>query len=145
MSHMPQRMPWVVEESLFIEKCTRCEKCVSACETAIIVKGSGGFPEVDFQLGECTFCGKCAEVCTDSTFRLVTEPPWQQTVAIDSSCLALKGIECRSCSDSCESRAIRFEMQLGGVATPKIIKQDCNGCGACISPCPVDALDVQPN
>ena len=52
------RPPWSVNEADFTDKCTRCGDCILVCETQIIVKGDGGFPEIQFDKGECTFCQK---------------------------------------------------------------------------------------
>ena len=38
--------------------------------------------------------------------------------------------------DSCPMNAIRFRLQLGGVAKPILDLESCNGCGACLSVCP---------
>ncbi|MGF1714684.1 ferredoxin-type protein NapF [Photobacterium chitinilyticum] len=137
-----QRMPWVVDEDTFVDSCTRCNKCISACETQIIVKGDGGFPTVDFTHGECTFCTRCAEVCPEMLFRPTTEQPWDIKAQINASCLAQNKIECRSCGDMCEVQAIRFKLQVGGVALPELDTDVCNGCGACLSVCPASAISM---
>ena len=36
--------------------------------------------------------------------------------------------------------AIRFRLQLGGVAKPILDLESCNGCGACLSVCPTKAI-----
>ena len=138
----PQRMPWLVDETFFINGCSRCGKCIGACETAIIFSGDGGFPEVDFKLGECTFCEKCADVCPEPLFIPRTQPAWKQVAQISEQCLSLNGVECRSCGDMCEYSAIRFKLQLGGVAKPILNQDECTGCGACIKPCPADAISI---
>ena len=61
----PLRPPWALAEPAFLEACTRCDACRAACPEGILVRGSGGFPLVDFQRGECTFCGRCAAACED--------------------------------------------------------------------------------
>jgi len=43
-----------------------------------------------------------------------------------------------------DEHAIRFRPRIGDVAVPEIEQQDCNGCGACISACPEDALALEP-
>lgn len=136
------RLPWVVDEQTFTDHCTRCSQCVSQCETQIITKGDGGFPIVDFQRGECTFCYRCASACPESLFRPQQEDPWQLHAVISDSCLANKKIECRSCGDMCETQAIRFTLQIGGVATPAIETDACTGCGACIAVCPASAISL---
>ncbi|MGC7590878.1 ferredoxin-type protein NapF [Bisgaard Taxon 46] len=136
------RPPWAVNNTLFIQDCTRCDACIQACETKILIKGDGGFPEIQFNRGECTFCQKCVEVCQQPVFRPLSEPAWEHKVEITASCLTHKSVECRSCEDSCEMRAIRFKRQLGQVSQPTLDLDSCNGCGACIKGCPVSAIKV---
>jgi ferredoxin-type protein NapF len=31
---------------------------------------------------------------------------------------------------------------VGGKSTPQLSLNDCTGCGACIAPCPVDAIQI---
>ncbi|MBV7299418.1 ferredoxin-type protein NapF [Enterovibrio paralichthyis] len=138
-----QPMPWIAGWQQFTSGCTRCGDCVRACEEKIIAVGDGGFPTVDFTKGECTFCYACAESCPEGLFQPETSTPWQQHVAIGDACLAKKGVECRSCSDACEMGAIKFQLQLGKVAQPVITVSDCTGCGACVSPCPVNAIAIE--
>ncbi|MDV7104823.1 ferredoxin-type protein NapF [Vibrio sp. TH_r3] len=145
----PQRMPWLVGESEFIADCSRCNKCINVCETSIIVKGDGGFPEVDFSLGECSFCEKCADICPEPLFTPRSEPSiprselaWQQVARINDKCLSLQGVECRICGENCEYSAIKFRLQVGGRAKPILNEIDCTGCGGCIKPCPANAIDI---
>ncbi|EIJ69010.1 ferredoxin-type protein NapF [Pasteurella bettyae] len=136
------RPPWAVAEEQFITSCTRCGDCIHVCETKILVKGAGDYPEIQFSHGECTFCMKCVEVCQQPIFRPRAESAWKHKIEIQSGCLALNHVECRTCEDNCESRAIRFKRQLGGIATPEVQLDNCNGCGACISVCPVQAIKL---
>lgn len=135
------RPPWA-DLANFIEKCTACDKCANACETQIIQRGAGGYPEIDFNKGECTFCEKCVEVCPEPVFRAVSESAWQHKVEIQPSCLLQNQVECRSCGDSCESRAIRFKPKLGGIAELLLDLTACNGCGACLSVCPTQSIKI---
>jgi ferredoxin-type protein NapF len=138
----PHRMPWTVGEQAFTDGCTRCGQCVESCETAIIVSGAGGFPEVDFNRGECTFCGVCGDICPESVFISREQPPWQKIAAIGANCLSYQGVECRSCGDMCEYSAIRFRLLAGRVAEPVLNSDECTGCGACVKPCPVNAITI---
>ncbi|MDX1302408.1 ferredoxin-type protein NapF [Photobacterium sp.] len=137
-----QRLPWVIDEAFFTESCTRCNKCISACEPQVIVKGDGGFPTIDFNHGdgECTFCYRCAEACPESLFHPQTDTPWELKAQINQRCLAYNKIECRSCGDMCGVQAIHFRPQAGGVALPDLNAEDCTGCGACLSVCPTSAI-----
>lgn len=135
------RPPWT-NLADFYEKCTACTACVEVCETAILVKGAGGYPEVDFSSGrgECSFCQACVNACEADVFRAVSEMAWTHKASISTSCLTESGIACRSCQDNCEPRAIRFQLQRGGIAKPVLDPTACNGCGACLKSCPVQAI-----
>lgn len=141
--HQPIRPPWA-NLANFLEKCTACNRCIEACETQILIKGGGGYPEVDFSRGECTFCQQCVQACESEVFRDVSEEPWQHKIEVQATCLLKQGIECRSCGDSCEMRVIRFRPSLGGIAEMALNLESCNGCGACLSVCPTSAIKIQP-
>ncbi len=142
----PIRPPWARPEAYFTDLCNRCGDCIDACPTHILVKGRGGFPQVDFGHGECLFCGDCADVCTRGA--LVQDDraaPWSLRASLDTdTCLAYRGVECRACADPCDSRALRLRPRVGSVALPSVDLSACNGCGACVAPCPVQALHIRP-
>jgi len=134
-------MPWAV--AAFTDLCRRCDDCIQACEQAIVVRGDGGFPTVDFARGGCTFCGACAAVCTHHALDREAAPAWSLRVAIGDNCLSARGITCRACGDACETRAIRFRLQLGGRAEPTVDPTLCTGCGSCIAGCPTQVIQIQ--
>lgn len=136
------RLPWLSGANEFTDQCTRCNKCVNECETQIIKHGSGGFPTIDFDLGECTFCYQCADVCPEPLFLSQNEMAWQAKATINKDCLASKNVECRSCGDQCETMAIQFKLAVGKVAQPELNLDECNGCGACVSVCPTSSINV---
>lgn len=137
------RLPWLKSFSLFYDKCTQCGECVKACPEDVVVKGDGGYPGVDFAMGECTFCGECAQSCSENLFNNPEHnKPWSLVAMIGTSCLAYQHVSCRSCQDSCEHAAIKFELEPGKTPVPKLISLHCTGCGACVSPCPVSAIEV---
>ena len=139
------RPPWALPEASFIDICTRCNDCLSACPEAIIISGDGGFPTIDFKRGECTFCADCITACKPhALIRSDEQPAWSIKASIAPSCLPHKGVECRSCGDYCDSRAIRFNPRIGGSPLPVIDAERCTGCGACVAPCPVNAITISP-
>jgi ferredoxin-type protein NapF len=134
------RPPWA--SSNFIDRCTRCGDCVSACPTQIIKVGDAGFPKVDFSQGECTFCGDCTSACTPKALEQSTDTPWALQASITDRCLALHGVECRICGEACDERAIHFQLAIGKVAQPQLITEQCTGCGACLAPCPSNSIRI---
>ncbi len=137
----PFRPPWSVPESRFVDACSRCDDCVRACPTGLLRRGDGGFPLTDFSAAACTFCGNCADSCKTGAIAPDTSGvPWQFTICIGENCLARQRVECRVCGEICEARAIRFPLVSGGVLRPEVDGAACTGCGACLAPCPVNAI-----
>ncbi len=137
------RPPWAVEAGRFESLCTRCGDCVSACPTKVINPGDGAYPKVDFSAGECTFCGDCVVACEPAALTHELESAWSLRAVIGAACLALHGVECRVCGESCGEGAIRFRPRLGGIARPELEIERCTGCGACFAPCPVGAIAME--
>jgi len=135
------RPPWSAPEALFATLCSRCDDCVKACPTGVLVRGEGGYPMADFAAAACTFCGDCARACaTGAIGRDLQQAPWAFGVAIGDGCLAARQVECRVCGEACDAGAIRFRPRVGGPARPEVDEAGCTGCGACIAPCPVGAV-----
>ncbi len=137
------RPPWARPEAAFLDLCTRCRDCLPVCPQRLLVSGDGGYPTLDFRLGECTFCAACVAACEPrALLRREDEAPWPYKAQASPACLPAKGIECRVCGDYCAESAIRFPPRLGGSPMPEIDAGRCNGCGACVAPCPVDAIRI---
>lgn len=159
----PFRPPWAMPEEYFVDYCTRCDKCIDACFDELIVKGRGGFPQMDFNRGGCDFCKDCLEICeTDALTQLIDNnsdnssanksdnkravylPPWHIKATIDlTNCLSMNATICRSCGESCEDEVIRFDLKLGGIAEPLLDSERCTGCGSCLSVCPVRVIQLK--
>ncbi|WP_417798419.1 ferredoxin-type protein NapF [Terasakiella pusilla] len=139
------RPPWAVDAGLFAGKCTGCAACVDACPENILILDVHKKAKVDFSQGECTFCTDCVTSCKDGALVMADiNRPWSLQVSIEGTCLAMKGVECRICDDQCDPRAIRFRITPGGVSLPQLDQDVCTGCGACVAPCPVSALQIMP-
>jgi len=139
------RPPWALPEAAFVDHCTRCNDCLKACPTQILVVGDGGYPTVDFSIGECTFCADCVTRCQPKALQrsAIDQAAWPYKAAIGEDCLPRQGVECRVCGDFCDARAIRFSPRAGGSPLPEIDSEACTGCGACVAPCPVTAITVR--
>lgn len=142
---LPVRPPWALDEPAFLDACTRCDACLSACDEGIVARGEGGYPTITFKNGECTFCGACQSACEDGALAAVDpqSPPWDLVARIDPGCLSANGVTCRVCGDRCDARAIRFQLAVGGIANPVIDAAACTGCGACVQPCPAAVISIE--
>ncbi|CAM3544163.1 ferredoxin-type protein NapF [Parendozoicomonas haliclonae] len=137
------RPPWSVAEQTFFSLCQRCDDCVKACETGLLKRGDGGYPEADFNRGECTFCQQCVEACQHEALLYSPDSqPWRIKAAIKDSCLARNGIHCRTCAERCDLEAITFRLMPGGIAQPTLDTEACTGCGACVADCPSRSITM---
>ncbi len=142
--NQPVRPPWSLPEMEFRATCNSCGDCLDICPTQIIEFGRGHMPQINFDKGECLLCGDCVKSCTNGAL-LESDLPWHVKANIDESiCLAFKGVECRSCEDPCEPRAVNWIYLVGHSARPLIDASLCNGCGACYAVCPVNAIQIKP-
>lgn len=140
------RPPWAKDESEFISKCdSACQACADICPEKIITIGRGNYPQVDFSKGECTFCEQCVDACRyDALEKQSDRQPWTHKAVISmEQCITQQSVVCRSCSEMCDVGAINFHPTLGGVSTPELNSDLCNGCGACISVCPSNAILIR--
>ena len=144
------RPPFAVKDEAFTDICDRSGRCIKACPEGIIVRGSGKFPEIDFSKGECTFCYDCIDACKSGALKKDTniiettdQQPWTYKAVIGNGCLSANGVTCRVCGDRCDSQAIKFRLAIGGKALPELTLNDCNGCGACVVPCPTKTISIK--
>ncbi|WP_428604968.1 ferredoxin-type protein NapF [Sedimenticola sp.] len=139
------RPPWALTEVEFVDRCSGCGDCISACPDKLIVVGRGKLPQMDFTRGGCDFCEACLTACPDGALvrdDASNEPPWKILALIQSTCLSLNAVICRSCAEACDERAIRFQLEVGGVAKPLLDSDSCTGCGACFAVCPIRAVTL---
>jgi len=139
------RLPWLKADLEFTDKCTRCGDCSAACPEKIIIVGDGGFPEIDFSVSECNFCKECVNRCKEDLFDLNQAQAWANKAVVSDRCLNIQSVYCRSCAESCESEALVFNFIDTTFVSPDVVFDDCNGCGACVSICPVSAITVSPD
>jgi len=139
----PLRPPWSVDETRFQDACTRCGDCIAVCPEHILIReGVNGYPIVDFKRGECTFCTDCVQACPTNALSQPAAQPWLLKAVVGKTCLAKDQVICMTCAEQCEARAIRFTPLLGAIAQPEINLDVCTGCGACVAPCPTQAIEI---
>ena len=134
--------PWFQTEQGFLELCNQCGDCLAACKNGILERGTGGYPQVNFYNGACEFCAACVQACP--TGALAQRPgvaPWSLHASINTaSCLPSRGVLCLVCADHCTAQAIRFPRSAYAITAPILNQAACTGCGACVAPCPGNAI-----
>ena len=145
--HAPavQRPPWALHEEAFTARCVRCHACVDSCPRHVIRLGDGGFPAMEFFRQGCDFCAgepACEAACEPQALNRAARqqawPDWK--IAVSDQCLARRQVECRSCGDACDARAIRFKPAPGGIAQMQLDRAACTGGGECVGVWPVGAV-----
>ena len=136
--------PWHRGQPL-TEHCLDCpHPCVSACEPGIIRlhptdHEQAGIPYLDFSQSGCTFCQACVEACPMDIDAAVGDRPVLGTAQLDrSTCIAWDDVICMACFNRCDYQAISTEHQ----RRAQVNADACNGCGMCVSACPVNALGI---
>lgn len=135
----------------FLQRCTACHLCVSACPTGVLRPatlefGLRGFlkPRLDFVRAFCTLeCRRCGEVCPTGAIRL-PDMATKRTTKIGeveffrAKCVVVtKGTDCAACSEHCPTQAVTTRPYGVNLRLPAIHAERCIGCGACEHVCPV--------
>lgn len=76
--------------------------------------------------------------------RWLGNAPPTPTLPGREGCLAHQHIECLICSTVCQRGALRFVPQPDGKSQPVLATELCDGCGRCVTQCPVSALELPP-
>ncbi|MDI1248948.1 MAG: 4Fe-4S binding protein [Lacunisphaera sp.] len=143
--------PGAVSVSRFIDRCTSCQLCVTACPTqvlqpALLEYGLAGLlkPRLDYNASFCNFdCVRCAEVCpTGALDRLRPEEKHGAQIGIadfyrDRCVVVTNGTDCAACSEHCPTKAVATEPYGENLRLPVLNQDLCIGCGACEFACPV--------
>jgi ferredoxin-type protein NapG len=144
------RPPGAIDESSFLEKCTRCGDCITACphdalfEAPARFRGAAGTPMYDPVDQPCWMCEDtpCITACgpavltRDAGFHMGTA--WIQ----EQTCLAYQGTFCSVCDERCPVEGALVVED----GRPRIDESACTGCGVChhFCPAPQNAIAVMP-
>ncbi|MFT3829489.1 MAG: 4Fe-4S binding protein [Opitutaceae bacterium] len=135
----------------FLDRCTACQLCVSACPThvlqpAFLEYGFAGVmkPRLDFEHSFCNFeCNRCGEVCPDGAILPLALDDKKLTrlgvAHIDYRLCIVKanGTDCAACSEHCPTQAVSTVPYGENLRLPEMHPELCIGCGACEYACPV--------
>ena len=159
------RPPGALDEFEFLTKCTRCEKCITACPQDTLIKGGAekglglNAPYFDPRGMPCFLCTDlpCITACEDEALVWpqralkngeALEGPRAVKIGtariLTKHCFTYEREEqpaqaCRTCVDRCPypGLAIRIGEEVDGrIPHPEVIEGVCTGCGLCVFGCP---------
>ncbi len=143
--------PGAASQERFLQRCTACHLCVSACPTGVLRPAFLEFgilgllkPRLDYQASFCNFdCRRCGEVCPSGAISLLPLAD-KQRVKIGEArfdqekCVVVtKGTDCAACSEHCPTKAVFTKPYGDNLRLPEVNAEWCIGCGACEFACPV--------
>jgi ferredoxin len=142
--------PGATSVDRFLERCTACQLCVSACPTHVLQPASleyglAGFmkPRLDYAAAFCNFdCRRCGEVCpTGAISRLALEDKQLTRIGLaqldlDHCIVKTMGTDCAACSEHCPTKAVDTIPYGDNLRLPQVTADLCIGCGACEYACP---------
>jgi len=144
----------VLDEEGFFAKCIRCDQCVQACKSGLIVPAAfeSGWqgtltPIVKIEGKYCDYdCNACTQVCPSGAIPHLTLEEKRRApigiVVIDRD----KCIDCMICEDACPASAIEREEYFGKYrnlkARPVVNPDLCTGCNRCTFDCPMECMTV---
>ncbi|MBF0447602.1 MAG: hypothetical protein HQL67_05320 [Magnetococcales bacterium] len=158
------RPPFAKRELDFLLACTRCDKCLLACEPQVLFLLSARLgaqvvntPAMDLTNKGCLMCDgwPCVAACTpealklpeliptDSEDPLLPQPKLAEIRINTQTCLPFSGPECGACLPACP---IPGALTLMAGRLPKIDSNHCTGCALCRLACIVSpkAIEVYP-
>ncbi len=156
------RPPFALKELAFEATCTRCDKCIEACEYGVLFKLPARFglqvkdtPALDLVNRGCHLCEDwpCVAACEPHALMMaVAQKPLEEapeedgtqlppipklaTVEIDTkTCLPYLGPECGACAHSCP---VPGALLWPDAIKPVIDGAACTGCALCREACIAD-------
>lgn len=140
-SPQPSRVDWLrppgaVEEPLFIERCTKCNDCVTACPPgAIMAYPPDGTPVLFADQSPCLLCEDfpCITACeTEALIPVEGINHVQMGIALVSHRLCTASQGCHACVSKCPTDALMMDFASLHLS---VVKEACVGCGMCEMVC----------
>ncbi len=138
------RPPGAITERLFLQNCTRCDKCIHACPKDAIVKAPKKFgflvmgtPYIDPMKTPCVMCDDlpCISACPDNALLPVDSPSevnMGYAMLDKNKCQAYGDTFCQQCIIDCP---IPGAITQNKDQQPEFHKKICTGCGVCVRSC----------
>jgi ferredoxin len=147
----PALPPGTQRAKRYAETCISCHLCVSICPTGVLVPAfwdstTKGWmqPKMDFTRGFCDdTCHACTRICPTDAIQPLTLKEKQSVqigvaVLVKNLCIPVSEREpCAKCAEVCPTDAIKLNPYLRDLLLPEILQDQCTGCGACVTICPV--------
>jgi ferredoxin-type protein NapG len=126
------RPPGAVPEGVFLDRCTMCGDCVTACPPgAIAVHPASGTPILYADQSPCLLCEDfpCITACrTDALVPVSGIAQVQMGTAEVSHRLCTAGQGCHACVSKCPTNALALDVALLHLS---VSREVCVGCGMC--------------
>jgi ferredoxin-type protein NapG len=130
------RPPGAVDETLFLERCTKCNDCIEACPPgAIVTHPTDGTPVLFADQSPCLLCEDlpCIAACaTDALMPVDRRADVRMGVARITQRLCTAGQGCHACVSKCPTNALAMDFDSLRLA---VTSELCVGCGICESVC----------
>ena len=144
----------------FVDNCTACQLCVSACPTQVLQPsfmqyGLRGMmqPTMDYNTNYCNFeCILCCDICPTAAILPITVDDKKLTQLgkakfIKENCIVYTDeTACGACSEHCPTKAVNMipytESKEDNLTIPEVDDTICIGCGACEYACPTDPKSI---
>ena len=140
------RPPGALSEKDFLAFCSRCFKCIDACQPlalrpAGILDGIANIGTPVLDVNRCVICMECIRKCPTGALKKVSKKTVDLGTAIidHNTCLAWQRKKrCKDCYKCCPTHAIILKKKRYPVLDP----EKCNGCGICLRRCPTDPKSI---
>ena len=130
------RPPGAVDEPLFLERCTKCNDCVTACPPgAIMAHPQDGTPIIFADQSPCLLCEDlpCITACgTEALLPVEGINQVRMGIATVSYRLCTAGQGCHACVSKCPTGALAMDFASLHLS---VVKEACVGCGMCEMVC----------
>jgi MauM/NapG family ferredoxin protein len=145
------RPPGAIAEADFLESCTKCGDCTSACphdairEAPARLREARGTPIIDPLTSPCRMCEDlpCITACDTGALRPEAPAALGAAQIAPLDCLNQLSTTCSVCVEHCP---VPGAIEIVGIV-PEVNEPLCTGCGACqhVCPAPQNAILLLPN